>query len=359
MAVDVNVPYRLTRVGVVMSPDPGQPWEAEGVLNPAAGHTADGRLHLLPRLVAAGNESRIGLAEVIIEDGIPIGVHRHGVVLAPDEGWERGANHGGVEDPRVTFVERLGVHLMTYIAFGPFGPRIALAVSRDLVAWERLGPVLFAYLPGLDIDLNQYPNKDAVIFPEPIPGPGGVPSYAMLHRPMWDQTMTGIDAEATRLPAGLTDERPGIWISYVPADHVEADIRALTLWRDHRCVALPEHDYESAKIGGGPPPQRVPEGWLLIHHGVQGDVQPGFDPTTQGPLVYSAGAMLLDPDDPSCVIARTARPILEPETVDEQVGTVPNVVFPTAIATIDGRDFVFYGMADTSIGAALLERTPL
>jgi beta-1,2-mannobiose phosphorylase / 1,2-beta-oligomannan phosphorylase len=354
---DGDIPYRLTRVGTVMSPDPGEPWEAEGVLNPAAAHTPDGRLHLLPRLVAAGNVSRIGLAEVVIDDGVPSGVHRRGVVLAPDEGWERGAHHGGVEDPRVTFVERLGLHLMTYVAFGPLGPRIALAVSRDLDTWERLGPVLFAYQPGLDIDLNLYPNKDAVIFPEPMPGPGGVPSYAMLHRPMWDQTMSGLEAAATRLPAGLTDERPGIWISYVPAEHVEADIRALTLVRDHRCVALPERSYESAKIGAGPPPVRVPEGWLLIHHGVEGEVVPGFDPSQQGSLVYRAGAMLLDPGDPSRVIARTAQPLLGPETVDERVGTVPNVVFPTAIATIDGRDFVFYGMADSSIGAALLERT--
>ena len=340
-----------------MSPDPGEPWEAEGVLNPAAGHTPDGRLHLLPRLVAAGNVSRIGLAEVVIGNGVPTSVQRRGVVLSPDEGWEHGADHGGVEDPRVTFVERLGVHVMTYVAFGPLGPRIALATSRDLLGWERLGPVSFAYQPGLNIDLNLYPNKDAVIFPEPIPGPDGVPSYAMLHRPMWDQTMSGLDAAATQLPAGLTDDRPGIWISYVPAAQVEADIRALALVRDHRCVALPEHPYENAKIGAGPPPIRVPEGWLLIHHGVQGDVVPGFDPSLQRSLVYSAGAMLLDPDDPSRVLARTAEPLLEPETVDERVGTVPNVVFPTAIATIDGRDFVFYGMADSSIGAALLDRT--
>jgi beta-1,2-mannobiose phosphorylase / 1,2-beta-oligomannan phosphorylase len=354
---DGAIPYRLTRVGTVMSPEPGEPWEAEGVLNPATGHTPDGRLHLLPRLVAAGNVSRIGLAEVVIDDGVPTRVQRRGVVLAPDEGWERGANHGGVEDPRVTFVERLDAHLMTYVAFGPLGPRIALAVSRDLGTWERLGPVLFAYQPGLDVDLNLYPNKDAVIFPELIPGPGGVPSYAMLHRPMWDQTMSGLEPAATRLPAGLTDERPGIWISYVPAEAVERDIRALTLVHAHRCVALPEHPYESAKIGAGPPPMRVPEGWLLIHHGVEGDVAPGFDPSQQGLLVYRAGAMVLDPDDPSRIIARTADPLLEPATLDERVGTVPNVVFPTAIATIDGRDFVFYGMADSSIGAALLERT--
>jgi hypothetical protein len=32
------------------------------------------------------------------------------VVLAPDEGWERGANNAGVEDPRTTWVPALGLH---------------------------------------------------------------------------------------------------------------------------------------------------------------------------------------------------------------------------------------------------------
>jgi len=32
-------------------------------------------------------------------------------------------------------------------------------------------------------------------------------------------------------------------------------------------------------------------------------------------------------------------------------------VFPTAIETVDGRDWVFYGMADSKIGVALLERS--
>ena len=73
-----------------MAPDPGDPLEAEGVLNPAAGHTPDGRLHLLPRVVAAGNVSRVGLAEVVVEDGVPVGVDRRGIVLEPDLSWERG-----------------------------------------------------------------------------------------------------------------------------------------------------------------------------------------------------------------------------------------------------------------------------
>jgi hypothetical protein len=50
--------------------------------------------------------------------------------------------------------------------------------------WERLGPVGFAFEPGLRTDLNLYPNKDALLFPEPVPGPGGEPAFALLHRPM-------------------------------------------------------------------------------------------------------------------------------------------------------------------------------
>src|SRR3954453_15525027 len=98
MTIKTTVPYAMSRVGVVMEPDPGDPLEAEGVLNPASGRTPDGRPHLLPRLVAEGNVSRVGLAEIELRDGVPVGVTRRGVVLAPDEGWERGTNNAGVED---------------------------------------------------------------------------------------------------------------------------------------------------------------------------------------------------------------------------------------------------------------------
>ena len=339
-----------------MTPQPGEQIEEGGVLNPASGRTPDGRVHLLPRLVTKENVSRIGLASVLTDDaGVPCGVERRGVVLAPDAGFEHGAHNAGVEDPRVTWLEPLGLHVMAYVAYGPLGPRVALATSSDLSQWRRLGPVHFCYEPDVDADLNLYPNKDAVFFPSLVPGPDGVPSFAMLHRPMWDLGLIR-DGEGNQLPAGVTDDRPGIWISYVPAEAVQRDVRALACQGQHRLVALSEYDFESLKIGAGPPPVRVPEGWLLIHHGVAGQPADGWE--LQQQVSYAAGAMLLDPADPARVLARTAEPILSPDTPDEQHGTVSNVVFPTAIESVNGVQYVFYGMADARIGVARLERLP-
>ena len=297
-----TVPYRLTRVGVVMRPNPDDPFEAMGVLNPASGRTPDGRLHLLPRLVAKGNVSRVGLAEVVVEDGVPVGVERRGVVLAADEGWERGAGHGGVEDPRITWMAALGVHVMTYVAFGPLGPRPAIALSEDLISWRRLGPIQWQYQPDLDTDLCLFPNKDVVWFPEPLHDGQGREVLAMLHRPMWDLSWVGT-GEGVHLPAGITDPRPAIWLSSVPLDAVRQDVAALVRPRDHRCIAMPEYPFEATKIGAGPPPLRVPEGWLVLHHGVTGYRPRGLRPD------HPEGQLLRRGDDP-----RRRRPKPHPES---------------------------------------------
>lgn len=354
MNESAEIPYYFERVGVLMRPEPGNAHEAEGVLNPATAWGQDGELYLYPRLVAAGNVSRVGRARVMLHDGVPVAVERLEPVLEADRGWEHGTHHGGVEDPRITWIPSLGQHVMSYVAFGPLGPRPALAVSVDGESWTRLGPVQFAYEDALDTDLNLFPNKDVVFFPEVVPGPLGVPSYAMLHRPMWDFSFSRPDEEAP-LPAGVVDDRASIWISYIPAVEVERDIRALARPEGHRFLAGPEYHWEELKIGGGPAPLRVKEGWLLIHHGVTGTVVGGaFVP--QQNVHYEAGALLLDAKDPSRVLARTTEALLVPETQEETSGTVANVVFPTAIEQIGDQHFVFYGMADSMIGVAKLHR---
>ena len=96
--------FRIERLGVVMAPEPGNPLEVEGVLNPAGVVGPDGHYYLFPRLVAAGNYSRIGMARVRRDgSGRPSSVERLGVALEPQMPSEIvRPGLGGCEDPRIT-----------------------------------------------------------------------------------------------------------------------------------------------------------------------------------------------------------------------------------------------------------------
>ena len=305
--------YKLERLGVVMEPDESDPREAWGVLNPASARGPDGELYLFPRLVARENYSRIGRARVVFSGGRPTGVERLGIALEPEESWES----KGVEDPRITFLAALGLWVMTYTAYGPVGPRVAIATSADLVRWSRLGLATFGG------ELDGFDNKDAAYFPEAVRTPTAGTAHALLHRP-------------------ANEERPGIWVSFA------ANPDDLTRLTTHRHVAGPEQPWEALKIGAGTPPVRTTEGWLLLYHGVSGRIEAGLD--LQPNVRYCAGAMVLDAQAVWEVVWRSTEPLLAPETLDEREGIVANVVFPTAI---DGS-YVFYGMADARIGAARL-----
>ena len=151
-----------------MEPEPGNPQESEGVLNPGAIRGPDGHLYLFPRLVARGNYSRIGIARVLFNQaGDPSGVERLGIALEPEAEYELRPEGGGCEDPRITFVEPLQRYVMTYTANSRNGPRIAVAISDDLFHWERLGLATFASYRG--IDFVRVDNKDASLFPVAIP----------------------------------------------------------------------------------------------------------------------------------------------------------------------------------------------
>src|SRR5205085_411619 len=76
--------FTVERLGVVMAPEPRNPLEVEGVLNPAGVVGPDGQYYLFPRLVASGNYSRIGVARVRRDgDDRPSVVERLGVALEP------------------------------------------------------------------------------------------------------------------------------------------------------------------------------------------------------------------------------------------------------------------------------------
>jgi beta-1,4-mannooligosaccharide/beta-1,4-mannosyl-N-acetylglucosamine phosphorylase len=119
----------------------------------------------------------------------------------------------------------------------------------------------------------------------------------------------------------------------------------MTFWGRHRFVMGTKDGWQSTKVGAGPTPIEMTEGWLLFYHGVL---------TSCNGFVYSFGAALLDLDQPWKVIYRTSPYLLSPQTLYECVGDVPNVVFPCAALTDapTGRIAIYYGAADTVTGLA-------
>ncbi|MGB7762551.1 MAG: hypothetical protein WBL61_22140 [Bryobacteraceae bacterium] len=349
--------FALQRLGLVMEPEPGNPQEVEGVLNPAAIRGPDGELYLFPRLVARGNYSRIGIARVRFNAaGDPVGVERLGIALEPKADYERRPNRGGgCEDPRITFVEPLQRYMMTYTAYSPNGPRIALAISEDLFHWRRLGLAIFGRYHGVEI--GDVDDKDASVFPVAIPNPSGHPELAMLHRPLFPGTRPEETAchPATR---EVDLDRESIWISYCRMALEGREPDRLGPFACHHRLAAPVSPWERLKIGGGTPPILTRHGcWLIVYHGVS---EAGGPRNAEHGLCYSAGIMVLSKEHPRVIRYRSVEPVLTPLLPQERHGTVANVVFPTGIDRRDdlglpNRFDVYYGMADNRIGVARLD----
>ncbi|MGC2130216.1 MAG: hypothetical protein WA629_08980 [Candidatus Aquilonibacter sp.] len=338
----------VERLGPVLVPD-GDPREAEGVLNPASARTREGTLLLYPRAVAKGNISRISRVHVAQTNGT-FSSDREGFALEPEASYEVRPSPGyGCEDPRTTFVPVLDRYVMAYTAFGPLGPRIAIALSRDAHSWERLGLMRFAQPGMVDGD-----DKDAAFFPEPVLSPRGERCLAFYHRPMLH--LSAVDGRAAiplieRLPF---EDRESIRIGYIPLEPALHDPQALLEVSESTIVLSPDDKWGSIKVGAGTPPVRIAEGWFSLFHAVDLIDNSGAKPKFR----YSAGMVVHDYERPDQVLYRSEQPILAPETDYERKGVVDNVVFPTAIderGDLGARIYdIYYGMADYAIGAARL-----
>ncbi|MET0780959.1 MAG: glycosylase [Microbacterium sp.] len=108
------------------------------------------------------------------------------------------------------------------------------------------------------------------------------------------------------------------------------------VWTDLGIICSPQEVWEIIQLGNCGPPIEMPEGWLVLTHGV-------------GPLrTYSLGALLLDLDDPTRVVARTRTPLLRPEG-DMVDGYVPRVVYSCGGILHRGTLWVPVGVGDSRV----------
>ena len=93
--------------------------------------------------------------------------------------------------------------------------------------------------------------------------------------------------------------------------------------------------------GAGAPPLKTRDGWLLFYHALDNDWSK-----------YKVGVMLLDLADPTKILYRAKKPVLEPEEPYENNGYKAGVVYVSG-AVIKGKTlFVYYGCADSYVSVA-------
>jgi beta-1,2-mannobiose phosphorylase / 1,2-beta-oligomannan phosphorylase len=212
----------------------------------------------------------------------------------------------GVEDPRITAIGDR--YYFTYVSVSRHGAATALASTTNFHRFERHGII---FCPE---------NKDVVLFPEQVAG-----EFVALHRPN----------------AATPFCRPEMWVARSPD---------LLRWGRHDCLHGGDAEWETGRVGAGTPPVRVDDGWLEIYHGNRQPTRPGEVGR------YSTGLLLLDPEDPSRILRRTAGSVFEPTAEFERIGFVPDVVFPTGIVEAGGSYLVYYGAADSCTAVVEFDR---
>lgn len=331
------MPLRITRCPENPIVRPGlYPWRMAVTFNPAVLYD-EGRFYMYERAAASLRPFHCSIGMLESDDGVHFSHVSDQPVFTPEMA---GSRYGSVQDPRIV---RIGDSYYMTFAFRPYAwnsnptgvgvpeswqaefpgfsgrdeenqTRSGIAVSRDRVRWEFLS---WVNPPDLD-------DRNVILFPEKVRG-----RYAVLRRP------SGFVSTGA---AHKGDELPGICISY--SDDMLS-------WTEPEELARPQFPWENNRIGGSTPPIRTPHGWLLLYHGVE-----NVDPSLRR-VCYRMGAMMLDADDPTRVLARCPRFVMEPETYEEMFGLyIPNVIFPTGGVVVDGLLHIYYGVCDTAISLA-------
>lgn len=214
-----------------------------------------------------------------------------GTVIFPFTQQQR----NGLEDLRLVQMLDDGMYYGTYTAYSGFNIASELMVTRDFRTFE-LKPMTGTAAR----------NKGMALFPRKIDG-----QYAIIGR------------------------QDGENLFYLRS-------KDLLHWEEGKSLLAPVYPWELVQIGNCGSPIEIDEGWLMLTHGV-GAMRK-----------YSIGAVLLDKEDPSKVLARTAHPIVSPSDEDRE-GYVPNVVYTCGALAHGRRLFMPYGVADSSVAFGFID----
>lgn len=299
----------------IIVPDDKNYWESEATFNPAALNDGE-KIHLLYRAVGRDSVSSIGHAAS--DDGVNFLERESEPAYWPREKFEGvsnsrptdqrpflayasgGGGNGGCEDPRLTVIGN--TVYMIYTAFDGWGS-VRLALSSIKLddfknqRWRWKKPILISK-PGQI-------HKNWVLFPEKING-----KFVLLN------------SVSPTISVNYFDNLDFKDNEFVDSHFGGASGRA--------------YAWDNLIRGAGPPPIKTPYGWLLLYHAMD----------RRDPNRYKIGAMILDEKDPTKILYRSVRPILEPDMPYENEGYKAGVVYSCGAVVKDNELFIYYGGAD-------------
>lgn len=302
----------------IIEPNANLHFESKATFNPSAIIDGD-TVRLVYRAIGEGDFSVLGYATS--KDGLNFKKESSEAIYAhsSDRNFSEttskidyisgGGWSGGCEDPRLTLLD--GTVYMTYTAFDGWNSvRIALtSISLDdlrNMRWKWKKPVLISAPDEL--------NKNWVIFPKKING-----KFAILH-----------------------SISPHILIEYVKDLSIFDGKNFIhSIHRDSPAWQLRDKNIR----GVGPAPIWTKYGWIILYHGTE----------EHDSNKYKLFAMILDLKDPTKILYRASKPILEPETPYENMGYKWGIVYSCGAVVKNGKLFVYYGGADTVVAVATVD----
>jgi len=247
------------------------------------------------------------------------------VVFEPEIWYEE----YGTEDPRVIYRESNQMYYLLYSAVQPVtengntfvNVRLSLATATEPGNWVRQGPIF------KDHNATQWSKSGALLCRDGYPGP--------------HYLFYGDSSYVPGLQVAYTTDM----INYVSSDKVWMPVRP--------------DSFDSTLVEAGPMPLLLSDGnYLFIYNSARSgypSAKPGYQ------LQYNVGWAVLDGNDPTKILARSKDPLMSPE-LSWEVGAdslTPNVVFVEGWEQVGQDTFIlYYGAADTAVGAALLTFTP-
>ena len=304
-------------------------WEESDAFNPGA-VLKDEKIYILYRAEdnsAVGistRVSRVGLAEST--DGFILKKRASPIIFPANDTNKKYEWSGGCEDPRVSVTED-GTFVIFYTAWNKEKARLCVATSKDLINWQKHGPVFANAYDGRF--LNTWSKASSIL------------------------TTLKNDKLVIKKINGKYFMYWGEYVIYgATSDDLVNWTPVLDARNELKVLMSPRKGYfDSDLTECGPPAIWTKAGTILLYNGKN---KAGDGDSNYAVNAYCAGQALFDTNDPTKLLKRLEKPFLIPQENFEKCGQYPaGTVFIEGLVYFKKKWFLYYGCADSRVSLAV------